>query len=65
MIELTIEELKQRIVERMEIEDFLDILGLGDISHLVEYFQTDIEAQYEDFRDRLSEEEESDFSAER
>lgn len=64
MIEFTIEELKQRIVERMEIVDFLDILGLGDISHLVEYFQTDIEAQYEDFRDRLSEEEESDFTAE-
>ncbi len=64
MIEFTIEELKQRIVERMEIVDFLDMLGLGDISHLVEYFQTDIEAQYEDFRNRLSEEEESDFTAE-
>lgn len=65
MIELTVEELKQRIVERMEIVDFLDVLGLGDISHLVEYFQNEIEVQYEDFRDRLSEEEESDFSTER
>ena len=57
MIELTIEELKQRIIDQMEIIDFLDILGLGDISHLVEYFQSDIEVLYHEFKDYVTEDE--------
>ena len=55
MIELTIEEIKQRIIDQMEVVDFLDILGIGDISHLVEYFQSDIEDKYTEFNDYFTE----------
>ena len=50
---LTIEELKERIVDHLDPDDFLEVLDIG-IEELVEAFTDKIEEQYEQLIEDLS-----------
>lgn len=61
-VDVTIEELKERIVERMDADELLDTLEIG-IEELVEAFPDKIEDNYEqlvqELFDDLGEDEET------
>jgi hypothetical protein len=54
-IDVTIEELKERITERMDAEELLDTLEIG-IEELVEAFPDKIEDNYEQLVQELFDE---------
>jgi hypothetical protein len=62
MVDVTVEELKERIVERMDADELLEVLEVG-IEELVEAFPDKIEDNYErlvqELFDEFGEEEDS------
>lgn len=46
MLDITIEELKERIVDQMDVDDLLEVLQI-DITELVEAFTDKIEEHYD------------------